>query len=289
MKKRVGISILILSLFMLFTSHFCEIYQANTLTSIMGEGVLSAEQMYMALTNRNKEDGLNPIDEDYAREFVIATVNEAEKEGVRSDVAFALMMKETGYLNFGGDVVATQNNFGGIGTTGSGVKGEEFADVSVGVRAVVQHLKCYATTDELKGECVDPRFIDYIRGKAPYVEQLGKADNPNGVGWAVPGRGYGRDIVAMIGQMKKLDASSVKKIDTTLYQTSKDTKELSSNLPSLLIIAILVILLLKLLLSMLTPAKKNSAPKKSMRNIPPPKQGEKAYERYNLSRRRGKP
>ena len=286
MKKRVGISILILSLFMLFTSHFCEIYQANTLTSIMGEGVLSAEQMYMALIERNKENGLNPIDEDYAMEFVIATINEAEKEGVRSDVAFALMMKETGYLNFGGDVVPTQNNFGGIGTTGSGVKGEEFADVSVGVRAVVQHLKCYATTDELEGECVDPRFIEYIRGKAPYVEQLGKEDNPNGVGWAVPGSGYGRDIVAMIDQMKKLDTSKIKKIDTTKEQTTREQKEVSTNLPSLLIIAILVILLLKLLLSMLAPPKKSTPSTKNTRTKTPPNQSGKAYERYNLSKRK---
>ena len=49
--------------------------------------------------------------------------------------------------------------------------------------------------------CVDPRFSLVARGVAPYVEWLGAADNPQGRGWAVPGAGYGANIVKLFGQI----------------------------------------------------------------------------------------
>ena len=49
--------------------------------------------------------------------------------------------------------------------------------------------------------CVDPRFSLVTRGSAQYVEWLGASDNPNGKGWAVPGKGYGGKIVALLGQI----------------------------------------------------------------------------------------
>ena len=49
--------------------------------------------------------------------------------------------------------------------------------------------------------CVDPRFSLVARGVAPYVEWLGAADNPQGRGWAVPGAGYGVNIVKLLGQI----------------------------------------------------------------------------------------
>ena len=48
---------------------------------------------------------------------------EATAEGVRPEVAFAQAMKETGWLQYGGDMQITQYNFAGIGTTGGGVPG----------------------------------------------------------------------------------------------------------------------------------------------------------------------
>ena len=39
------------------------------------------------------------------------------------------------------------------------------------------------------------------RGSAQYVEWLGASDNPNGKGWAVPGKGYGSKIIALLGQI----------------------------------------------------------------------------------------
>lgn len=181
----------------------------EALTPIMGESSLTPEAMYQYLITHNKTDGLNPVDEDYAKAFVVTTIKEAKREGVRADVAFALMMHETGFLNFGGDVVPTQNNFGGLGTTGGGVKGASFENMQLGIRGVVQHLKCYASTEPLASECVDPRYSESLRGQAPYVQWLGKDDNPNGYGWAVPGTGYGNRLLGMIEEINAVDTSAV--------------------------------------------------------------------------------
>ena len=87
-------------------------------------------------------------------------------------------MLETGWLSFGGDAGIDQFNFAGLGTTGGGVKGIAFPDVRTGIRAQVQHLKAYASTDSLNQECVDERF-DYVRDGA----LRGMAGNPGKSLW----------------------------------------------------------------------------------------------------------
>ena len=60
------------------------------------------------------------------------------------------MLLETNYLSYKtgsgrwGDVDPKQNNFAGIGTTGGGVPGDSFPDVSSGVLAQMQHLVAYS-------------------------------------------------------------------------------------------------------------------------------------------------
>ncbi len=141
----------------------------------------------------------------------------APRYGIRADVALAQAAKETGYFRFGGLVQPWQNNFCGLGATGTpsdgntplrgadpnkvrfekGVHGAIFADEAAGVEAHIQHLYAYATNEPLpEGTLlVDPRFILVQKGTAPYVEYLGAAENPAGVGWAYPGHGYGKSIV----------------------------------------------------------------------------------------------
>lgn len=119
---------------------------------------------------------------------------EAIVENIRPEVAFCQAMKETGFLQFGHDVKPDQCNFAGLGATGNGVAGNSFASVREGIRAQIQHLKAYATTDNLINACVDSRFNYVKRGSAPYVEWLGKKENPTGDGWAT-GANYGTDIV----------------------------------------------------------------------------------------------
>ena len=125
---------------------------------------------------------------------------EASAEGVRPEVAFAQTMKETGFLQYGGDASIEQFNFAGLGTTGGGVPGNSYPDVRTGIRAQIQHLKAYATSDPLAQECVDDRYEYVKKGAAPYVEWLGQQENPEGLGWAT-GDNYGYDIVNMIKDM----------------------------------------------------------------------------------------
>ena len=69
---------------------------------------------------------------------------------VRWDYAFFQMIIETNHLSYRtgngkwGDVNPRQNNFAGIGTTGGGVPGDGYADVSTGVLAQIQHLVAYS-------------------------------------------------------------------------------------------------------------------------------------------------
>lgn len=63
---------------------------------------------------------------------------------VRWDYAFFQMLLETGYLTYGGDVKADQNNFAGLGATGKGARGERFKDISTGARAHIEHLVMYS-------------------------------------------------------------------------------------------------------------------------------------------------
>ena len=127
---------------------------------------------------------------------------QAKAEGVRPEVAFVQTMKETAWLQYGGDAKIEQYNFAGIGTTGNGVQGDSFPDVRTGIRAQIQHLKAYATEEPLNQDCVDTRYQYVIKGSAPYVEWLGKQENPQGQGWATAEK-YGDSIVEMIQNLPK--------------------------------------------------------------------------------------
>lgn len=133
--------------------------------------------------------------------FCNIIVEEANAENVRGEVVFAQAMLETGWLSFGGDAGIDQFNFAGLGTTGGGVKGIAFPDVRTGIRAQVQHLKAYASTDSLNQECVDERFDYVTRETAPYVEWLGIQENPYGGGWAA-GKDYGSKLRKILADLK---------------------------------------------------------------------------------------
>lgn len=169
-------------------------------TAIMGKAQASAQQMALFCRSKNSAPQLTSCSLEQLAEMFI---EEGEAEGVRGDVAFAQSLHETGYFKFGGIVLLTQNNYAGIGALNGNATGQaaSFPDPRTGVRAQIQHLKAYASTEALVNECVDPRFSLVARGVAPYVEWLGAADNPQGRGWAVPGAGYGANIVKLLGQI----------------------------------------------------------------------------------------
>ena len=89
---------------------------------------------------------LDPRFRDIARYYKL----HGEALGIRWDYAFYQMLLETNYLSYKtgsgrwGDVDPRQNNFAGIGTTGGGVPGDSFPDVSTGVLAQMQHLIAYS-------------------------------------------------------------------------------------------------------------------------------------------------
>jgi len=95
-------------------------------------------RLTLYLKQRNPK--LDPRYEGLAGEYM----RHGEALHVRWDYAFFQMLLETGYLTYGGDVKAEQNNFAGLGATGKGARGESFKDISTGARAHIEHLVMYS-------------------------------------------------------------------------------------------------------------------------------------------------
>ena len=180
-------------------------------TSIMGLSTVSSQQLVNLYNSTGNtfpsyytENGRN-VD---LNRFAQLYIEEANAEGIRADVAFAQAMKETGWLKFGGQVSISQFNFAGLGATDDGAAGMSFAQkygdnengIRMGIRAQIQHLKAYASTEPLNNACVDERFNLVKRGCAPYVEWLGQKENPNGYGWAT-GANYGQGIIDIMNRI----------------------------------------------------------------------------------------
>lgn len=155
---------------------------------IMGHGNTTDVQLMMFL-KANNEGALRGQFSDLPRIYR----EEGAIEGVNFDIAFSQMCIETSFLRFGGEVKAEQNNFAGLGAVGGGPSGASFPSIRIGVRAHIQHLKAYGSTEPLVQELVDPRFDFVSRGVAPLVDQLSGrwAADPN----------YGKKIVAKLRQL----------------------------------------------------------------------------------------
>lgn len=172
---------------------------------IMGQSSVTIEEMvsyFQASGKLYPTESLTKGGADSIETFCQIYEEEAKAEGVRPEVAFVQTMKETGFLQYGGDASIEQFNFAGLGTTGGGVPGNSYPDVRTGVRAQIQHLKAYATEEPLIQPCVDDRYEYVQKGSAPYVQWLGQKENPKGAGWATA-ENYGYSIVEMISHLKK--------------------------------------------------------------------------------------
>ena len=165
---------------------------ADCLTAIMGKAVATAEQMKAYLKKKNPSVPQSVLD------MIPMYLSEGEAEGVRGDIAFAQSCLETGNFTFSGSAVTLpQNNFCGLGVTQRGRAGLSFDTPQLGIRAQIQHLKAYASTDKLRNALIDPRFRYVTRGCAPYAEWLGQKENPQGKGWAA-GAKYGEKILSIL-------------------------------------------------------------------------------------------
>lgn len=193
-------------------------YEASNLT-IAGPSLVPLSQMEAYLANEEAKAKARaikagkpfcPFPEDIAALYYEL----GERFGIRGDVALAQAILETGYFQYGNEVVPGQHNYCGLGaigriTTEADVQKQAFSKVDAsrawllvnthgwwydcprtGVEAHIQHLYSYASADPIPAGCtlVDGRFQHGNRGNAQVWKDL------NGK-WAVPGHGYGEKIV----------------------------------------------------------------------------------------------
>lgn len=136
-------------------------------------------------------------DYEYILTFASYYVDEAMAEGINSDLAFAQMCLETGFLRFGGLVQEDFHNYCGLGAMDSEHPGEKFENEEMGVRAHIQHLQAYATTEDVKlnKDLIDPRY-NWVH-KTKLVEDL----------WGLAGTwasdpAYGQKLNALLERME---------------------------------------------------------------------------------------
>jgi hypothetical protein len=157
----------------------------GTIDLIMKHGSTTETQLAIFLRQENETalDRFPDLPKLYREESTV--------EGVNYDVAFCQMCVETDFLRFPGLVKPFQNNFADL-ADGAG-NFASFDSARLGVRAQVQHLKAYASTEPLVREKIDPRFDFVKRGVAPLVGQLSNL-------WAADPI-YGDKILARLGEL----------------------------------------------------------------------------------------
>ncbi len=168
---------------------------------IMGTSSVTAAQLIQSLKDTGYVSTVRKTLTDCTlEELAQYYIEEAKAEGVRAEVAWCQSILETNWFTFAGCAVdPSYHNYCGHGATDGGGTPEYYSSSRIGVRAQIQHLKAYASTDALNQTCVDGRFKYVTRGKAKFVEILGQQENPGGYGWAT-GADYGPHIVRLIRQ-----------------------------------------------------------------------------------------
>lgn len=193
----------------------------SNLTKIVGKSVATASQMVAYIKK------VNPAIPQSVINMIPYYISEGETENIRGDISFCQSCIETGNYTFEGSAVTLdQNNFCGMGVIKRGMKGNSFETPQLGIRAQIQHLKAYGSTDSLVNDCIDPRFKYVKRGCAEYVEWLGIQENPNKVGWA-SGAGYGSKILNILNNVLNTNGSS-----ETVPSTPSNTTLITSSTPN---------------------------------------------------------
>ena len=130
--------------------------------------------------------------------FAQTYIDEAAAENINSDIAFAQMCHETGFLKFGGLVQPQWHNYCGLGAISSEQPGCEFETEELGVRAHIQHIQAYATTEDvqLNKELVDPRY-SWVH-KTKYAQTIAEL----AVSWATD-PAYAQKLETMLVRMEE--------------------------------------------------------------------------------------
>jgi hypothetical protein len=142
----------------------CENYKK---IPIMGKGHLRLKDMQDFMLDHNPG-----LDKKKVAKLIKTYQTECYKEGINHDLAFIQMCHETGFLKFTGVVKENQNNFCGLGSVNEQTPGLSFSSMQEGIRAHVQHLKAYASKDDLILPLVDTRFYYVERGSAKILGDL---------------------------------------------------------------------------------------------------------------------
>jgi hypothetical protein len=135
--------------------------------NIMAKGQMTASQLADYFISKNPD-----ADYEHIKNFAQIYIDESSAEGINSDVAFAQMCVETGYLRFGNLVQPEWHNYCGLGAMDAEHPGERFETEELGVRAHIQHLQAYGTKEEtqLNNKLIDPRY-NWVH-KTKYVEDI---------------------------------------------------------------------------------------------------------------------
>lgn len=123
--------------------------------NIMAPGTVTAQELADFFITQNPS-----IDREEIKQMAALYVYEGLEEGVNYALAFCQMCLETGYLRFGNLVTPEMHNYCGLGAMDAEHPGEMFPTMQLGIRAHIQHLQAYGTTEDqkLKKELVDPRY-----------------------------------------------------------------------------------------------------------------------------------
>ena len=172
--------------------------------SIFGNSVATKGQAVNLIKANGNEVKLDCSIEDIVNLYWV----EAEREGVRPDIALAQALVETGFFGYGGTVKPKQNNFCGLGTTGKKVKGAKFKSPEIGVRAHIQHLLAYSVMKKPSTNIVDPRYdlAHAIRKERGFIDKWSGLQGT----WAM-GSQYCEKIMVIYQAMLGMEMSEAEK------------------------------------------------------------------------------
>lgn len=172
--------------------------------SIFGNSVATKGQAVNLIKANGNEVKLDCSIEDIVNLYWV----EAEREGIRPDIALAQALVETGYFGYGGTVKPKQNNFCGLGTTGKKVKGAKFKSPEIGVRAHIQHLLAYSVMKKPSTNIVDPRYdlAHAIRKERGFIDKWSGLQGT----WAM-GSQYCEKIMVIYQAMLGMEMSEAEK------------------------------------------------------------------------------
>ena len=167
--------------------------QKKILRTIYSAGIKNAESLYKFFIAKCPDGNKAK-----AKKIAKLYITECQTEGINSDIAFVQMCLETNYLRYGNLVTKDKNNFCGLGAIDKNNPGLKFKSMKEGVRAHIQHLHAYGTTEDisLKNELVDPRY--------KFVKPRGKATDIFGLAgtWAAD-KEYGVKLDRLLSELEE--------------------------------------------------------------------------------------